>query len=195
MEGSSKESEMKDNPSPPKNIVINSESKQQNCSQNNKTDRDTDNETSTSTLLNNESNGCDIQKPLNTVSQLGDSKSESADHNHEVTEMEMGSPEKQLNPMNDSQKTSAVKGITGNPIYGSANNNKLCLNQYAPIQIIYNLVNIIIIFPKKKIPILKWLIYFSRTIKYKDRQIRYKSQKLLFLREVLAVKKQILASK
>ena len=120
MEGGSKESDTNDNPSKQNNNLIESESNQESCSPTKKKEMNTDNKTTTPNLLINESNGCDIEKPLNTHSQHEDlktGKNKDAENNQEVTEMEMGSPEKQMTQMNDSQKGSAVKNIAGRPIF------------------------------------------------------------------------------
>lgn len=117
MEGNSKESEAKDNPSKQNNNLIESESNQESCSPSKKREMNTDNKTTSPNLLNNESNGCDIKKPLNTHPQHEDlktGKNEDPESNQEVTDMEMGSPEKQITQMNDSLKGSEEKNVADN---------------------------------------------------------------------------------
>ena len=123
MEGESKESDTKDNPSKQNNNLVESESNQESCSPSKKKEMNTDNKTTAPNLVNNESNGCDIEKPLNSHSKHEDlkkGKNTDAENNQEVTDMEMGSPEKQMTHMIDSQKGTAVKNITGRQIFRSS---------------------------------------------------------------------------
>ena len=120
MEGESKEADTKDNPSKQNNNLVESESNQESGSPSKKKEMNTDNKTTSPNLVNNESNGCDIEKPLNSHSKhedLNKGKNRDAENNQEVTDMEMGSPEKQITHMIDSQKGTAVKNITGRQIF------------------------------------------------------------------------------
>ena len=97
MDDSSKESNVTENAGQQNNNSITNESNQENGnSTTSKRENGSENETNVK-VKNNESNCCDIDDPLITLSQGGDSKEiKQEDGNKEVSEVEMGSPEKQI---------------------------------------------------------------------------------------------------
>ena len=105
MEGNSKESENNDKIGQQNNNSIETESNQQNCSSNEKELKIESN------MANKDNNGCDDDNSVANPSQPEN------DNNHQnvetkdevVTKMEMGSPEKQLAPVNDSKTNSPPK--------------------------------------------------------------------------------------
>ena len=95
MEGNSKESDGKDNSGQQNNNSIETESNQQNCSTN---EKELKIESTPSKMINNDSNGCDNGNSETTTSQKQDDTNHKGvkANDEEVTDMEMGSPEKQL---------------------------------------------------------------------------------------------------
>ena len=107
MEGNSKESDDKDNTGQQNNNSIETESNQQNCSTN---EKELKNESTPSKKINNDSNGCDNgNSETNSFSKQKDTNHENvkANDDKEVTDMEMGSPEKQLNTEGKKDKPSS----------------------------------------------------------------------------------------
>ena len=107
----------KENTGQQNNNLITTESAQENCaSPSSKKENNSDNETTTVKLLNNESNGCDMDNSSTTVPQCGDSKESTHEdvENKEASEMEMGSPEKQVTLAKDmSMDHETPKSISG----------------------------------------------------------------------------------
>ena len=126
MDDSSKESDLKENTGQQNNNSITPESTQENsASSSSKKENNSDNDNATEKLLNNENNGCDTENSSTSVPQSGDGKEtkhEEVANKGEASEMEMGSPEKQVTIANDIEMDQeGPQNISGKHLYTNQN--------------------------------------------------------------------------